>query len=211
MIRVKVCGMRDPLNIKEITEAKPDFIGFVFYQGSPRYVGDKPEIKLFQSVPPWIKKVGVFFNEENQRIIDLSIYAGLDMIQLHGNESPSSCIRLKSLGFTIIKSFNIENDFGFESLMPYMKCCDYFLFDTKSDWPGGSGRKFNWGKLKEYTLDKPFFLSGGIGPEDTSVIKSLGNIGFFAVDINSRFEISPGIKDADSVSTFINEIKNDQI
>jgi phosphoribosylanthranilate isomerase len=95
--------------------------------------------------------------------------------------------------------------------MQYVPVCDYFLFDTKSENPGGSGMKFNWEKLKEYSLDKPFFLSGGICPEDTSVIKSLSNKGFFAVDINSQFEISPGIKDAARVSTFINEIKNDQI
>ena len=209
MIRVKVCGMRDPLNIKEITEAKPDFIGFIFYQGSTRYVGDKPEIKLFQSVPPWIKKVGVFFNEENQRIIDLSIYAGLDMIQLHGNESPLSCIGLKSLGFTVIKSFNIENDFGFEFLLPYMQSCDYFLFDTKSDRPGGSGRKFNWEKLEEYSFEKPFFLSGGIAHEDAEIIKMISNRGLFGVDVNSRFESAPGIKDGKLVKTFIQAVKND--
>jgi phosphoribosylanthranilate isomerase len=94
--------------------------------------------------------------------------------------------------------------------MQYVPVCDYFLFDTKSENPGGSGMKFNWEKLKEYSLDKPFFLSGGIGPEDAGMIKSIGNREFFAVDINSRFEIAPGIKDISMVKTFIEEIKNEQ-
>jgi phosphoribosylanthranilate isomerase len=209
MIRVKICGMRDPLNIREIIEVKPDFLGFIFYPGSPRYVGDKPEMELFRYVPHGIKKVGVFFNEEIQRIIDLSIEAGLDMIQLHGAESPLSCKELKSIGFSIIKSFNIENDFDFESLMPYMKVCDYFLFDTKSDRPGGSGRKFNWEKLVEYSFEKPFFLSGGISFEDTDIIKMISHRGLFGIDLNSRFERAPGIKDSKLVKAFIQEIKND--
>ena len=207
MIRVKVCGMIDPFNVKEIAELKPDFMGFIFFPGSPRYVGNEPDMILFNSVPPGIKKTGVFCNEDNHKILDLSIQTGLDMIQLHGNESTESCFQLKSSGLTIIKAFNIDGDFDFESLNQYMPGCDYFLFDTKSEKPGGSGKKFSWEKLKEYYLDKPFFLSGGIGPEDAGEIKSIYNRGLFAVDINSRFETSPGIKDAVLVKTFINALK----
>jgi len=211
MNRVKVCGMNDPLNVKEIAEAKPDFMGFIFVPGSPRYVGKVPEKELFHNVPGGIKRIGVFFNENNQRILDVSVRTGLDIVQLHGNESPLACLQLKSSGLKIIKAFNIEKDFSFEYLVQYMSVCDYFLFDTKSEKPGGSGIKFNWMKLEEYSLDKPFFLSGGIGPEDAGVIKSMENKGFFAIDINSRFETSPGMKDAALVKTFINEIKNDQL
>jgi phosphoribosylanthranilate isomerase len=211
MIQVKVCGMNDPLNVKAIAEAKPDFMGFIFYSGSPRYVGAAPDMALFHNVPSGIKKIGIFLNEVNYKILEISLNTSLDMIQLHGEESPESCFQLRSSGLSIIKSFNIDHSFCFEILKRYLPCCDYFLFDTKSEKRGGSGRKFNWEKLKAYSLDKPFFLSGGICPEDTSVIKSLSNKGFFAVDINSQFEISPGIKDAARVSTFINEIKNDQI
>lgn len=211
MIRVKVCGMYDPLNVKGIAEAKPDFMGFIFFPGSPRYVGERPEMALFHNVPDAIKKVGVFFNEDNHKILELSIRTGLDMVQLHGNESPVSCLQLKSSGLIIIKAFNIEKDFSFESLKQFMPVCDYFLFDTKSKKPGGSGRKFNWKKLDEYFLDKPFFLSGGIGPEDPSEIKSIKNRGFFAIDVNSRFETGPGIKDVALVKAFIKEIKNDQL
>lgn len=203
--------MCDPLNVKELSEAKPDFMGFIFYPESPRYVGEEPVMKLFNCAPPEIKRIGVFFNEDNHKILDLSIRNGLDMIQLHGNESPMSCSRLKSSGLTVIKAFNIGNYFSFEFLKQYIPACDFFLFDTKSDLPGGSGRKFNWRKLEEYSFGKPFFLSGGVGPEDTGAIKSIRNRGFYAVDINSRFETSPGIKNIGQVMTFINEIKNDQL
>jgi len=206
MIKVKVCGMCDPLNVKEIGQTNPDFMGYIFYPGSPRYVGEEPEMAIFHNVPPGIKRIGVFLNEDNHKILNLSNRSGLDMIQLHGNESPVSCLQLKSSGLLIIKVFNIDNEFSFENLMQYMPGCDYFLFDTKSEKPGGSGRKFNWEKLEEYTLDKPFFLSGGIGPEDSGIIKTIENRGFFAVDVNSRFEDAPGIKNVDLVKTFIKSI-----
>lgn len=210
MKRVKVCGMCDPLNVKEIAEAKPDYIGFIFFRGSPRYVGEEPEMALFNNVSPGIKKTGVFLNEDNYKILDVSITTGLDIIQLHGNESPETCLQLKTSGLLIIKAFNIGMNFGFENLIPYMPVCDYFLFDTKSEKPGGSGSKFNWEKLKEYTLDKPFFLSGGIGPEDAGVINAIENKGFFGVDVNSRFENTPGIKDITLVKTFIKSLKDSQ-
>ena len=210
MIRVKVCGMHDLLNVKEIAEAKPDFMGFIFYPGSPRYVGVEPCMGLFQNVASPTKKTGVFLNENNHKILDISSRTGLDIIQLHGNESPASCFQLKSSGLIIIKAFNIEKDFDFEFLKQYALACDYFLFDTKSEKKGGSGMKFNWEKLEEYSMEKPFFLSGGIEPEDAGVIRSIENRGLFAVDINSRFETSPGIKDFALVKTFIDEIKNDQ-
>ena len=211
MIKVKVCGMCDPLNVKEIGQTNPDFMGYIFYPGSSRYVGEEPEMAIFHNVPPGIKRIGVFLNEDNHKILNLSDRSGLDMIQLHGNESPVSCLQLKSSGLLIIKAFNIDNEFSFENLMQYMPWCDYFLFDTKSEKPGGSGRKFNWEKLEEYTLDKPFFLSGGIGPEDSGIIKTIENRGFFAVDVNSRFEDAPGIKNVDLVKTFIKSIKYDQL
>ena len=209
MNRVKICGMTNPLNVMEISAAKPDFMGFIFYSESPRYVGKKPDMELFQCIPPGIKRIGVFLNEDNSRILDISIRAGLEMVQLHGNESPSTCSQLRSLGLIVIKALRIDTDFSFEGLLKYVPACDYFLFDTKSEKPGGSGRKFDWGKLEEYSAEKPFFLSGGIGPEDTELLKSIRNRGFFAVDINSRFETSPGIKDVRLVKTFIKTVKND--
>jgi phosphoribosylanthranilate isomerase len=211
MIRVKVCGMMDPVNIKLISETKPDFLGFIFYPRSPRYVGEDPGSGIFHYVPASIKKTGVFINEDNRRIHDLSVTMGLDIIQLHGEESPVSCLQLRSSGLIIIKAFNVDGDFNFDSLVKYLPVCDYFLFDTKTVIPGGSGKKFNWGKLEEYFLDKPFFLSGGIGPGDVDSVKKLENSGLFAVDINSRFETSPGIKDPVLVKEFIEKIKTDVI
>lgn len=210
MIRVKVCGMTNPVNIKLVSEANPDFMGFIFYPGSPRYVGEDPEIGLFQDVSHNTKKTGVFFNDTNQRILDLSVRKGLDMIQLHGDESPESCLQLRSSGLKIIKAFNVGEDFNFETPGKYMPVCDYFLFDTKSETPGGSGKKFNWNRLEGYSLDKPFFLSGGIGPDDADYVKTFVNRGLFAVDINSRFETSPGIKDYVIVKKFIEKIKTDR-
>lgn len=211
MIKVKVCGLTDPSNVKEIMEAKPDFIGFIFYPGSPRYVGEYPEITLFDQVPSGIKKTGVFLNEDYRKIVVLANRFGLDIVQLHGNESPVTCFELKSSGLSVIKSFNIDMKFSFDLLDRYAPCCDYFLFDSKSEAAGGSGRKFNWEKLEEYAKGKPFFLSGGIGPEDTELLNSVNNKYLFAVDINSRFETVPGIKDSSRVKTFINAIKKDQL
>jgi phosphoribosylanthranilate isomerase len=208
MIRIKVCGMCDPLNVKEIAEAKPDFMGFIFYSGSPRYVGAEPDRSLFINVPPGIPKTGVFVNEDPDRILDLTLRTGLDIIQLHGTETPGYCNRLRSSGLIIIKAFNIAKGFDFGKIKPYMEGCDYFIFDTKTEKAGGSGIKFNWEILENYNLDKPFFLSGGIGPEDIEIIKAIERRGFFAVDVNSRFETSPGIKNVALVKSFIEEIKN---
>jgi phosphoribosylanthranilate isomerase len=210
MIRIKVCGMTDPLNVREIVQLKPDFMGFIFFPGSPRYVGEEPDMKLFCDIPSGIMTAGVFLNEDNRKILEISARVGLDAIQLHGNESPESCLYLKSMGLTIIKAFNIGSDFSFDSLKRYDQSSDFFLFDTKSEKAGGSGKKFNWSNLEDYSLGKPFFLSGGIGPEDAGAFRSLVNRGLFAVDINSRFETSAGIKDSCLVKEFIDEIKYDQ-
>ena len=211
MIRVKVCGLTDPSNVKEIVEANPDFMGFIFFAGSPRYVGEYPDMALFDNVPPGIKRTGVFLNENNQKIVETAVRFGLDMVQLHGNESPAACFKLKSSGLSVIKSFNIDMEFSFDLLDKYVDCCDYFLFDSKSEVAGGSGKKFNWGELGSYANNKPFFLSGGIGPEDAELVNSVNNRYLFAVDINSRFETAPGIKDNSRVGTFINAIKKDQL
>lgn len=209
MVRVKVCGMTDPLNVSEIVNAMPDFLGFIFFPGSPRYVGEEPVKELFSNLSSCIMRTGVFLNENSKKIVDISARYGLDVIQLHGNELPETCLELKSEGLIVLKSFSIGNDFSFDALTGYNKACDFFLFDTKSETAGGSGKKFNWKILEDYSLEKPFFLSGGIRPEDAGLIKSMINRGLFAVDINSRFEISPGIKDSVLVKEFIEEIKYD--
>ena len=211
MIKIKICGLNDPVNVIGISGLYPDYMGFIFYKDSPRFVGKEPDINLFLNVPSGIKKVGVFVNESHHKILEISVGTGSDVIQLHGNESPDYCDRLKSSGQTVIKVFNINNEFSFESMIPYLAKCDYFMFDTKSENHGGSGKKFDWKKLEGYHFDKPFFLSGGIGPEDSELVKSTSNKGLFAIDINSRFEISSGVKDIRLIKTFINSIKDGQL
>jgi phosphoribosylanthranilate isomerase len=211
MISVKVCGLNNPLNVKAISESGPDFIGFIFYPDSKRYVGRIPDKALFLNVPEGIMRTGVFVNEDSERILELAKYADLDIIQLHGNESINYCKSLRASGLQIIKTFAVGADFDPGVTDQYSKACDYFLFDTKYEKHGGTGNKFDWGKLKNYSFKKPFFLSGGIGPEDTNIKAAVLNNQLFAIDINSRFEISPGIKNAVSVKNFINEIKRSDI
>jgi phosphoribosylanthranilate isomerase len=208
MIKIKVCGMKDPSNVKDIVEAKPDFMGFIFYPHSTRYVGAEPDSSIFNNVPSGITRVGVFVDEAVDKILELVIRSGLEMVQLHGNESPEFCSYLRSSGLIITKVFNISENFNFKLTIPYVSVCDYFLFDTKTEIAGGSGKKFNWHILNKYNLEKPFFLSGGIGVGDTGILKTIENRGLFAADINSCFETSPGIKNAKMVKTFIDGIKN---
>jgi len=207
MLKIKVCGLTDPVNVEEIARTAPDFMGFIFYPGSKRYVGNRPSNSLFHKIPSGIPKTGVFVNEEPSIIFEAMNLYRLDLLQLHGNESSEYCNSLKYRGLIIIKAFKINSSFSFEALEQYMEVCDYFLFDTKTGSHGGSGLKFDWKKINEYHLSKPFFLGGGIGPEDASLIKQINHKYLFAVDINSRFEIRPGIKDSKKVKEFIDEIK----
>jgi len=207
MLKIKVCGLTDPGNVKEIAKTNPDFMGFIFYPGSLRYIGDKPDDSLFRSVPSPILKIGVFVNEDITVIIDTVKLFGLELVQLHGNEPAEYCEFLKNKGLTIIKAFGINKESDFKMPESYMDVCEYFLFDTLTAGYGGSGNKFDWTRINKYLLDKPFFLGGGIGTEDVPFIKQLYHPQLFAVDINSRFETMPGIKEPKKVKDFINEIK----
>ncbi|MEN6352064.1 MAG: phosphoribosylanthranilate isomerase [Bacteroidales bacterium] len=199
--------MTDPLNTGDIVKKSPDFIGFIFYPGSERYVGKRPDESLFKNIPQGILKTGVFVNEDIPAIINMKKRYELDLVQLHGNESAEYCNSLHNAGLAVIKAFGINESFDFTTLEDYTYACEYFLFDTKTGSRGGSGLKFNWDRIGEYKLKKPFFLSGGIGPDDISSLKQLNHKSFFAVDINSRFEVRPGIKDRIKIEKFINAIK----
>ena len=210
MIKVKVCGLTDPGNVRDVADAGADFLGYIFYRGSKRYVGDNPVADLFAHIPEYAKKVGVFVNEEQHRVIEAVKQFGLSMVQLHGEENAIYCKAIRDNGTQVIKAFGIRPDFDFSNLLPYMEACDFFMFDAKTELYGGSGLKFGWEVLRDYDLNKPFFLSGGIGPGDTLKIKELKHRALFAADINSRFEFQPGVKDIIKVRTFIYHIKTSE-
>lgn len=190
-------------NIEAVANLQPDFLGFIFHVQSPRnFEGKIPEL------PISIKKVGVFVDEKIEYISRQIETHKLNVIQLHGHESPEMCRILKSSKAQIIKVFSIKNEFDFSVLEPYEEVCDYFLFDTKGKLPGGNGYTFNWNVLNEYPSSKPYFLSGGIGVEEIENLKQFQNSEAskycYAIDVNSKFEIEPGLKDIEK----INELKS---
>ena len=187
-VRLKICGMKYPENILEVSYLLPDYLGFIFYEKSSRFFdGEIPKI------PKSIKKVGVFVNATLEDIYSKIKKYDIDLIQLHGNESPEFCKNLKDSKIEIIKVFSVDDDFDFDELEPFENVCDYFLFDTKGKLHGGNGVTFNWQILEKYKSKKPLFLSGGIGIEEIEKIKNL-NLAIFAIDVNSKFEIKPGLK-----------------
>jgi phosphoribosylanthranilate isomerase len=209
MLKIKVCGLRDIENVSELVKAVPDFMGFIFYPGSARYVGKNPEEILFSQIPSDIIKTGVFVNETTDNVKEKIDRFSLDAVQFHGSESPDYCRYFRKNGLIITKSFPVDSGFDFRQLTPYFESCDYFLFDSKTTGFGGSGIKFDRKILEGYNLEKPFFLSGGIGYEDICEIKNLRHKELSGIDINSRFEVLPGIKNAGLIKSFIDEIRNE--
>ncbi len=214
-IKWKVCGMKFPDNVAEISQLKPDYVGFIFYPKSKRFVEDlSPEI--VSSVGNLgIKTTGVFVNERMDILQQNIQKYAFNAIQLHGNESPEyleilNHYRKKSKHkFEIIKAFGLDNTFDFNQLIPYNSVCDYFLFDSKTSEYGGSGETFNWRILKNYTLDKQFFLSGGITLNNIDAIiglKEKSNL-IYAVDVNSKFEIEPAKKDSTLLKELVKKLK----
>lgn len=155
-----------------------------------------------------IKKVGVFVNDDPAKVISLCRQNNLDIAQLHGEETPTDCLRVKQSGFEVFKAFSVDETFDFNALEAYAGCCDFFLFDTKGHLPGGTGRKFDWQLLDNYQLDIPFFLSGGIRPEDLDSIREFYHPRLYGIDINSGFELSPALKDVAKVQQFIVGIRS---
>ncbi|MCR6642118.1 MAG: phosphoribosylanthranilate isomerase [Sporocytophaga sp.] len=206
MIRLKVCGMRDEGNLKQLIQVGPDYIGFIFYKKSKRFVGDNDAISFIK--PLNIQKVGVFVNEENGEIVRHAKALDLHMIQLHGDESPAQAEELKSLGLKVIKVFSVSNQLPGEELSKFKKAADYFLLDTKTEAYGGSGQRFDWSVLKDYDNEVPLFLSGGIGEEHLEEISDLNKkLNIHAIDVNSRFEITPALKNIVSISSFAQKLK----
>lgn len=199
--------MREPDNISGVLAAHPDYMGFIFYPKSKRFVGFEPLMDVLAVVPDSIKKVGVFVDETPERVLLVCTSWNFTAVQLHGNESTEFCKQMQQAGLIVLKAFPVDELFDFDALEAYRESCNFFLFDTKSQLPGGSGMKFNWQLLNNYQLDVPFFLSGGIGPDDLTVIRQLNHPQLFGIDINSGFEISPALKDIEKVGKFISKIR----
>lgn len=199
--------MRDRVNISEVALVSPDYMGFIFYPKSSRYTGDDISLILGSLTSGSIKKVGVFVNEDPAKVLKTCQQNNLVMAQLHGNETPQECLQIKQAGIHVIKAFSVDQAFNFSVLEAYANCCDFFLFDTKGHLPGGTGHKFDWQLLDNYQLELPFFLSGGIRPEDVDSILRFQHPRLYGVDINSGFELSPALKDVAKVQQFIAGIR----
>lgn len=207
MLKLKVCGMRLAANIAAVAGLQPDYLGFIFYEQSPRLISDV-SAELIKYIPAEIKTAGVFVNEELEKVKGKVNTLKLKAVQLHGSELPeyATALKLSFPDVEVIKAFGIDEDFDFSALEAYLGTVDYFLFDTKTKAHGGSGKTFNWSVLDRYTYTKPYFLSGGIDLEHTNAIKNIKDDRLYALDINSRFETEPGLKDADKIKEFIKEM-----
>lgn len=196
-MKLKVCGMREPKNIQHLLEeVTPDFIGFIFYAKSPRYVTEVVD------VPTHTKKVGVFVNETTNTIQRLARQHGLDYVQLHGDEPPAQAKELKDAGLGVIKVFSVADALP-EGIGAFdTGSVDYVLFDTKTPAYGGSGQKFDWGLMNDYDGEVPFLLSGGIDADDLEKIHTLGHPKLLGIDINSKFELAPAVKDIKKIAAF---------
>jgi len=206
-LKIKVCGMRDDENIRQLIQLVPDYSGSILYPGSKRYLGDDYELNI--EIPVSVQRVGVFVNALIPDIFNWINRLKLDLVQLHGSESPEYCLELNKMGVKVIKAVGVANNFDFSSIGAYLSCCEFFLFDTKTELHGGSGKQFNWDVLSKYPFDIPVFLSGGIGPDDAEIVNCYKNsIDIYGIDKNSRFEINPGLKNTVALKSFIKEIRS---
>jgi phosphoribosylanthranilate isomerase len=206
-LKIKVCGLRDDKDILMLSLMNIDFMGFIFYKPSPRYAGEILKPEILENIPERIVKTGVFVNEKAEEITSIAKEYHLQAIQLHGNESTDLCKELKEQGYIVLKALKGDKDELVVNSIMYKDVCDYYLIDTPTTQHGGSGQKFDWTILHEFEFDKPFFLSGGVEPLDADIINSLNFKDFYAIDINSKFETSPGKKDTAIISEFIKKIK----
>lgn len=201
---IKVCGMREADNIREVETLGIDMMGFIFWPKSSRYVSQRPDY-----LPKRVKRVGVFVDEDPEQVKQLADDYGLNYIQLHGHETPEviSYLRTPALPHPrIIKAFNISTAEDLIQTQPYEGLVDYFLFDAKGKSVGGNGEKFNWDVLDAYQGNTPFLLSGGIGPDDAERVNAFYHPKCISIDLNSRFELAPGLKDIAKLKEFISNL-----
>lgn len=200
-LNIKICGMRDENNIMQVALFSPDYLGFILYPASPRFVGEA--FRMPENLPSSIEKVGVFVNETTEKILQKAKTLGFDYIQLHGNEPIRQTIALKDAGLKVIKVFSLADGFDFSVTKPYVPMVDYFLFDTKGKYFGGNARAFDWEVLKHYDQEIPFFLSGGLSAENVAAVSSLKGMNLHALDVNSGVEENPGMKSTEKLKALL--------
>ncbi len=205
-LKIKICGMKFPQNIEAVSTLNPDMMGFIFYPNSPRYV-ERLDTRILQSLPDSIQKIGVFVNQKFMDTYLMVERYKLNGVQLHGNEPVEYCISFKKLDLIVLKAFPISEVSDFDTTKAYEGACNYFVFDTRTPAYGGSGVKFDWNILSGYRGETPFILSGGISLDDVETIKQINHPKFAGVDLNSKFELSPGLKSLQMLTKFIHQLK----
>ena len=199
---LKVCGMTQGDNIRQVDALGIDLMGFIFYEKSPRCVHEVPDY-----LPLHAQRVGVFVNASFAEIAAKAEACGLTYIQLHGSESPDLCQQLKEAGFKVIKAFSIASEEDLNATTNYQEVCDYFLFDTKTPAFGGSGQSFDWDILSHYQGTTSFLLIGGIGLESVEALKRFSHPALAGYDLNSKFEVFPGVKEVSKVNAFFSSLQ----
>lgn len=211
-MRIKVCGMTLPEQVNALADMGADLAGFIFYPKSPRFVGQKLSPEKMKKIGGGIGKVGVFVNTPYEELLQTVESYRLDIVQLHGDETPIFCEKVANY-VTVIKAFRLSDGDPIEWMVrPFHDASDMYMFDTLGSGYGGTGKKFDWGILKDVMIDKLFLLSGGIEPGDEEKLKAFAQEEvarkLFALDINSRFEFSPGVKDMERVRQFVQRMKS---
>ncbi len=216
-MKLKVCGMKYPENVSAVAALQPDYLGFIFYKPSKRYCGEtltaefvrnigQPQIlslpRKESAITHSIITTGVFVNESLEEVLRICSAYAFKAVQLHGYETPEFCLACKSAGLEVIKVFHVGETMDWSVLDPYKTVADYFLFDTKTPEYGGSGNRFNWEILKGYDNEIPLFLSGGVDESILEELDNLKNVNIHALDVNSRFELEPGLKDVERIRKF---------
>ena len=199
---LKVCGLREPDNAAAVARLAPDFIGFIFHPASSRFAPALLSGAAARALPGAAARVGVFVDADPAAILATAAAYGLDFGQLHGHETPADCAALQAGGLRVIKAVAVGEELDLSLLRPFVPHVDYFLFDTAGPAPGGNGRVFDWQLLRSYNLPVPYLLAGGIGPEHAAGLAEIDLPGLAGLDVNSRFETSPGCKDVAALVAF---------
>jgi phosphoribosylanthranilate isomerase len=206
-MKIKICGMREAANTTAVADFKPDFLGFIFYEKSARYVGQAFSPEVLRSLPESVCKVGVFVDAPLPDLLFSTARYSLDYVQLHGHETPAYCELARAQGLRVIKAFAVGESFDFEDLAAYETSCDFFLFDTKGALPGGNGTAFDWRVLAGYTGATPFLLSGGLGPANLAALRAFRHPQLAGYDFNSHLETAPGVKDVAATRALLNHLR----